>query len=360
MRPIALALAAFALTTPAHAQVAATVEFDPALGARLVETYVAPAADAFVTAATALATSVETLCASPSPDTLAAARAAFAPAVSAWGGVWFLRFGPLADENRADRVFFWPDARGLALRQVQAFIADPASAAVTAADMPGKSVALQGLPALDFVLFGTDADTLATPAGATRCAIARAVSGNLVTIGSEIAEAWAPGGSFAEIIAAPGAGNPVYRTAEEVAREALKAATNGLEFIRDGQLGPALGESADTANGRRAPLWRSQATGALLIAEVDAIRLFLDATGLVELLPPEQQWLGQSITFELKAIGGALARIAVEPELAVRDEAARGILAYASIALQSARANVINIAAGLGLGTGFSAAEGGD
>lgn len=360
MRRIALALATLALTVPAHAQTPAPIEFDPTLGARLAETYVAPAAEAFVTAATDLAASVETLCTTPSPDTLTAARAAFAPAVSAWGGIWFLRFGPLAEQNRADRVFFWPDPRGLALRQVQAFLADPASAAITAADMPGKSVALQGLPALDFVLFGTDSDTLAAPAGATRCTIARAVAGNLVTIGAEIEAAWAPGGAFAESFAAPGAGNPVYRTAEEVAREALKAATNGLEFIRDGQFGPALGESADASNGRRAPLWRSRATVDLLIAEVDAIRLFLDATAFVELLPPEQRWLSQSIDFELKAVAAALGRIAVEPELAVKDETSRAILVYASIALQSVRTNVINIAAGLGLGTGFSAAEGGD
>lgn len=371
MHRAALAVLALLVSSAAYAQAPAPepenpppafppVEFDPTLGSRVAETYVAPAAGDFVAATTALSDVVGALCTTPSAATLATARAAYAPVVSAWAAIWFLRFGPLVDDHRADRVFLWPDPRGIGLRQIQAFLADPATAAVTAPDLPGKSVALQGLPALDFILFGNGAAALATPDGAARCAAARAISGNVATIAGDIASAWAPGGGFASSFAAPGADNSTYRSAEEVAREALKAATNGLEFIRDGQLGPALGETPERANGRLAPLWRSEATYALLAAEIDALRAFLAATRFVDLLPPAQKWLGPSIDFELRAASSAISRIAVEPERAFADTDARATLAYVSIALQSVRVNVVNLAAALGLGTGFAAAEGGD
>lgn len=360
MRRPAILLTVLVLSGSVAAQTPPTVAFDPDLGARLAEEYIAPATLEFADTADALASATETLCASPAAESLAAARAAFEPTVTAWGAIWLVRFGPLLEDNRADRVFLWPDPRGIGLRQIQAFLADPATASITAADLPAKSVALQGIPALDFILFGTGAETLATADGTIRCAAARAIAGNLATIAEEIAAAWAPGGPFEASFAAPGAENSTYRSPEEVAREALKAATNGLEFIRDGQIAPAIGDTPESANGRLAPLWRSQATYRLVVAEIDAIRNFLDASRFADLLPSDQAWLGQSIDFELKAAAAALARIEVEPEQAVTDGEARGTLTYASIALASVRVNVVNIAAALGLGTGFSAAEGGD
>src|SRR3546814_8604156 len=34
----------------------------------------------------------------------------------------FLRFGPLVAANRYERIYFWPDPRGITLRQVQGLL----------------------------------------------------------------------------------------------------------------------------------------------------------------------------------------------------------------------------------------------
>ncbi len=358
-RPL-LTLGAFAVSAALVLSGATASAFDDGIGRRLVEHYGIPATFAFSAEASDLAGAVRALCAAPSDATLATARAQFSGAAAAWGGVTFLRFGPLTEENRGDRAFFFPDVRGIGLRQIQALIADPAAAALTAEAMPAKSAALQGLPALEFTLFGTDADRLAAPGAEGRCAVARAIAGNLSRLAGEIAASWTPGVAFADDIAAPGAGNALYRSPEEVAREALKAITGGLAFVHDAGIGAALGSDGANAKPRLAPLWRSGATFPFLAAELDGILAFYDASGLAADLPEASRWLDGALRFEMRQAAAALRRIALPPEAAFADPDARATLAYVVIAVDSLRQNAANLAAALGLGTGFIAEEGGD
>ncbi len=334
--------------------------FDDGIGRRLIEDYGIPATSGFSAETSDLAGAARTLCAEPSGAALVTVRGEFRRAAVSYGGVAFLRFGPLVEENRGDRVFFFPDVRGIGLRQIQALIADPGVAMLLPAAMPAKSAALQGLPALEFVLFGTDSDTLATPGGALRCTIASAIAGNLATLGGEIAAIWTPGIAFADDFGAPAPGNALYRSSEEVAREALKAIAAGLAFVHDAGLAAALGEDAAGARPRLAPLWRSGVTFAFLANELDGIAAFYAASGLGDGLAPESVWLDTAFRFELRQAADALRRVTVLPEAAFADPEARGIISYAAIATDSLRQTAGNIAAALGLGTGFIAEEGGD
>src|SRR5690606_22737995 len=96
-------------------------------------------------------------------------RAQFPAVVTAWSRIELYRFGPLMAQNRSDRILFWPDRKGIALRQVQAILADKDEAALAPETLARKSVAVQGLGALEFVLHGTGSEDLATPDGAFRC-----------------------------------------------------------------------------------------------------------------------------------------------------------------------------------------------
>jgi predicted lipoprotein len=133
----------------------------PDLGARVASTYIRPAVEEFSASTTELAAAMEALCATPGMPALYEARDGFAETVAAWGRLSILRFGPLVAENRFERVFFWPDPRGVTLRQVQELLAEEDANALTVEGLEEKSVALQGLPALEFVLHGGGADTLA-------------------------------------------------------------------------------------------------------------------------------------------------------------------------------------------------------
>src|SRR5690606_27998816 len=114
----------------------------------------------------------------------------------------------------------WPDPRGITLRQVQALLA-AADPVPDAAQLAGQSVAIQGLPALEYVLY-RDKGLLADPAhasNASACAYASAVAGNLANLGSELVNEWQRGGDYAQQFSTPSASNSLYRNQQEVAGE---------------------------------------------------------------------------------------------------------------------------------------------
>jgi membrane protein implicated in regulation of membrane protease activity len=115
--------------------------------------------------------------------------------VAAYGKVDFLRIGPLMEDNRADRLLFWPDRRGIGLKQVQAILAEEDPAATDLAGLQAKSVAVQGLGALEFVLFGTGAESLTSIEGSFRCAYGQTIAGNIAGMAKEMVAGWyVPGG----------------------------------------------------------------------------------------------------------------------------------------------------------------------
>ncbi|HOV04305.1 MAG TPA: imelysin family protein, partial [Kaistiaceae bacterium] len=131
-----------------------------------IEDFVVPRYARLAEAAVAGEAALAGLCDAPSEETLASARAAFADLVLAHAAVEIVRFGPVLADNRLERLYFWPDRKGLGLRQVERTIA--AGETPTVAELRARSVALQGLGALEFVLFGDGAAALAGTDGTAR------------------------------------------------------------------------------------------------------------------------------------------------------------------------------------------------
>ncbi|MGO4839787.1 imelysin family protein, partial [Rhizobiaceae sp. 2RAB30] len=154
-----------------------------------VDGFVKPAYAAFHGATNGLKSSLATLCATPTSANLDAARAAFRTTTDAWSRVEIIRIGPITEENRLERVLYWPDRKGIGLKQVQAVLAEQDATATDASTLAGKSVAMQGLGALEFVLFGTDSDKLAA-GDQFRCAYGSAISGNLDDISGKVQTGW--------------------------------------------------------------------------------------------------------------------------------------------------------------------------
>lgn len=328
-------------------------------GARVADEFARPAIGQLVDAAAETEEAIAGLCAAPGAEALAAARDAFARLVNGWGRVTVLRFGPLAAESRFERLFFWPDPRGIALRQVQQLLAAQEEDATSVAGLSEKSAALQGIPALEFALHGSGAEELVTPAGAYRCRYAEAVAGNIAAIASETLAGWQADALFARAFTAPGPDADLYRTGAEVDGEIVKALSTLFQYIRGAEIVPPLGEDASEGNGRRAPLWRSGLTFDLIAAQLDGARGLIAAAGYAESLPEDQRFVIDSILFELYNTIRILGEIEAEPEAAFRDEAARGKIAFANIALDHAGHLVSEqLAAALGLIMGFNALDG--
>lgn len=327
------------------------------IGSNIAGGFAQPATLAFTTAAGSMRADLEALCAAPDAAALAAARAGFAGLVSAWGGVSVLRFGPLQAQNRFERLFFWPDARGVIVRQVQALLAEKDETVLDAAALAGKSVAVQGLPALEYVLYGAGAETLATAEGGHRCRYGLAIAGNVGEIAGALQAEWAAGAAFHDTFADPAPEHELYRSPKEVAAEAVKAMTTAAQFIRNAELLPALGESADKARGKRAPLWRSDLTFVMVGAQVDAVAALAAASGFAA--DDATRPAVETLRLDLVNAGAALGKVTNPAETAFADAEDRDRIRYAALALETANKTLGGaLSAALGLTMGFNALDG--
>lgn len=303
---------------------------------------------------------METLCTDPSPDALTAARGRFGSLVAAWSRVEFIRFGPLMDDNRSDRILFWPDRRGIGLRQVQKIIGTKDESAAEAASLYGKSVAVQGLGALEFVLFGTGSDRLGEPDGDPfRCRYGAAIAGNLAAIAESLTAEWTDENGFASTLLSPGDANPDYHDAGEAVGEIVNVLVHGFEAIRDIRLAPVLGETPADAEPKRALYRRSGLTMAALEANFQGLQHLFEVSGIVDAVPDEQKWIGGSMLLEFENAQRMFTAIGMPIGDAVHDTDQRGKLTYLVILTRSLQKLVSDhLAAAMGLSVGFSSLDG--
>lgn len=176
-----------ALTLPVLgllAQPAAAAPDYAALRTSIRTAHIEPGYAALSGAALQLKTAIDQHCkAAPQTGEPQAARLAFHAALDAWQVVQHIRSGPIEDIDGHARMQFWPDKRGIAERHLRQFLASPATPDLDAA-MPDMSIAIQGFPALERLLFGS-APLSAQPINGEqtdRCGIARAIGTNIANI----------------------------------------------------------------------------------------------------------------------------------------------------------------------------------
>ncbi len=355
IRATALALLWLA-ATPAQAEVDLA-----AIGNAALETYIRPGYAHFAASAAALDKAVAAVCETPSPQTLSGARDAFAGTVAAWSVVEPIRFGPVEREHRHDRIFYWPDPKGLGTRQMREALAKEDRTATDQASLAGKSVALQGLPALEYLLYGDGAETLATPGDAAgfRCRFAKAVAGNLATLGTEVAGGWADGAPYTQTYLNPGPDNSAYRTQKEVTLDLYKTFSGGIESVRDQKLAKVLGAKPEEARPKLAPFWRSGLSFANMEGNLGGLRNLFAKGGFAEIVHTESAGVEASILFDLNHAIATLRGIDMPIEEAARDEDTRAKLEALRIALKSASTTAGDmIARAAGLSFGFNAMDG--
>ena len=301
---------------------------------------------------------VNALCSQASVTNLRAARTSFGSLVEAWSRIEIVRFGPIVEDNRLERMFFFPDRRGIGLRQVQAILASHDASALDADQLAVKSVALQGIGTLEYLLFGADADNLA--GGDTfRCGFAAAVAQRIDDTAGELTHAWQEPDGIAKHLSDPGPDHADFRTTQEGLSALLGVFINTTELIIDSRIRPFTGETRADAKPKLAPYWRSGLTGRSLNAHFEALEQLLDVSGMAELLPEDARVAAKSVKFELANARRAVATPKTPLDEAAANEGQRGALQYLLIVTRSIqRIFTEQLAAGLGLAAGFSATDG--
>ncbi|HWU16939.1 MAG TPA: imelysin family protein [Devosia sp.] len=350
-----LALLVFVSAAPAMAQELAT----SAVLANAVEQVIRPGFTDLRNEAHGLADAMGGLCAEPSAEAQALAQDRFARTAAAYGRVEFIRIGPLMEDNRSDRLLFWPDRKGIALRQVQAILADADATATALETLRGKSVAVQGLNALEFVLFGTGAETLAGSEGRFRCAYGSAIAQNVAGIADALAAAWyAPDGVAAHLMA-PEASYADYRTETEALEALVGLISHGVEGLRDTRINPFIAQGDKPAAPRQALFWRSGLTMAMAGANVEGLEQLFTVSRMALVGGAAESGLDNSVRFEFANAKRAIGLVTAPVEQAVADPKQAQALAYLVIVTQSLQVLVgEQLSAALGLSVGFSSLDG--
>ncbi len=251
-------LALLALAVPLARQAAAQdasarEELRREIARDLVVHHALPRYEALTAETAALDGAARTFCADPTPDGLDAVHEAYADAFEAWMAIQHVRFGPVMREDRYYRLEYWPDKHGQGGRQLRKLFASGDLSAMTPETLADKSVALQGFPALERILYGKNAESRLTSGDETAaglCRFATAITGNLKAMAAATETEWRDG-------PAAQANDMDAETVDQTLKDFFQAFTDELQFIRLSKLGEPLGETPGQANPRAAEAWRS-------------------------------------------------------------------------------------------------------
>ena len=247
-RDLMLLLAAALVPMPAEAA-------DHAVIARhILGGFVIPRYELLAESAARQASAWSKFCAAPAPQGIAELRTLYLSAADAWSGIEFLRYGPVADNFRIERLSYWPERKNATSRGLTALLAG--SEPITPARIAAASVAVQGLPAIERLLFDENSADLLVKEP-RRCAAGLAIATNIATLATEIVAAWK--------------GLAPTLDVKEFTTRFVTDLLSLLEIIRDQKLRAVLGADAASAKPRLAEGWRSQRSLHAIALNLDAI-----------------------------------------------------------------------------------------
>ncbi len=127
--------------------------------------------------------------ASQTDNELIVLQKAWRDVVTYWQTIQWLKVGPIANDNRIFRIYYWPDSKDNVGTGITSLLAS--SETITEDFIAKQSVGSQGLPALELLLFASGPDNLLTANDKEkRCEVIAAISANVATISAQVNDEW--------------------------------------------------------------------------------------------------------------------------------------------------------------------------
>lgn len=277
----------------------ATVAVSPALAANpnfdsvaVIEGWLLPRYDALAATTDAQKAAWTSFCAKPDAAGVPALKDAYGKAADAWNAVEFITFGPISQDLRPDRFSFFPDRRNGIARGMADILSDTDPARLTPERFSQASAAVQGLPALERLLYDDGAaDALAAgPESARRCAFGLAIATNLAGIAHDVRAAWGDRNSGLLGGLAAGKGDPaLFPDAAAVPGMILTDLSGAFQRVTDTKLLPVLGSDPSEAKPLLADSWRSGRSGRVVVNMVKSADALLHT--IAAQMPSRPQWV---------------------------------------------------------------------
>lgn len=336
-----------ALATPAEA-----AGIDAGAKARaIVDAFVVPRVEALSAAAATQRSDWVAFCAGPRrAEGLGLLRRDFEAVALAWAGVEAVRIGPVAADTRYERIAHWPERRNATAKGLAALLAGKGTAGLSPQEIRAASVAVQGLSALERVIYEpADGAALvgADPAAERRCAVGVAIASALATVSREVLVGWTEGPEPARVrLTAPGEAH------ETLVRTATDAITL-LRQVMEAKIAVPLGKSAEDAKPALAEYARAGLTNRAIAADLAAV----EALAAVVLDPDAE---GSAATLAALRSARSIAETMAAPigTLAQDPKARSRVVLLRSAAQSALELAAETIPAALGIAIGFNSLDG--
>ncbi len=351
-------LLSFSTMQPA---MAITKQEQSALAKTMLIGYIRPNYAQFLKAAQELETTTKTLCKTASPATLAQEKQAFAKTVLAFSRIEHIRFGAMTKKHRLERLAFWPDRKNIGLKQVKRVLKTQDTSVLSLSSLQNKSVALQGLTALEYVLYGNEQDSLAKPGitGTFRCHYAQTIAQNIVKIGQNLIKGWEDNHPHVQAFLHPSADNETYMSEREVSQTLFLSFLTGLKLVKDFKIKLPLGASLKKAKPKRAAFWRSGLALASIASTTRSVQDMFVTGGFFYLADKAEAGIAESVVFEFKTVTSILLSFHQPINVVVKDKTKREKLESILPALNNIYDNAgAAIAKATNMTLGFNALDG--
>jgi predicted lipoprotein len=341
---IALGLFALLPSQQVHAQASADE-----LLKRVVDEVIVPGYANLVQSAAVQQVQWQAFCAAPSADGMAKLRDAYHRTADAWSSIETIRYGPISEDFRGERLSFWPERKNAVDKALKNILAKADDAALEPTTFRKGSAGAQGLPALERLLFSegtSEADFTGSADADFRCRLAKAIAGNVLAIAQEVQAGWAEGdGAIAHRLSAPEVSGPLKGA---LATDLL----GGYVLLKDKKLDPVTGKDAESVRPRMAEGWRSGRSLRAMVLNLESAETVLTilATGMPQ---------GQSTALRNNAtalrvarrLSGDLGAIAAGPQR-------RDLILLRDAADAAGKSALQEVPAVLGVTVGFNSLDG--
>lgn len=239
-------------------QAANNIDFS-AVNQNLTRNYVLPHYEFFASSSEQMRNEIKEFCEAPSKGGLHLAQRAFNDALDTFIEIGHIRFGRILDQNRYQRLYFWPDKENKVDQTLENRIASGQDDAVK--DISRGPAEIQGFPALGRLIFGVGTDKLLSgdEEASLRCQFAVGIAGNIASLAGQINAEWREGPSaFAKLMETAGEpGNAAYPTTSAGTKAFLDSMTNALKLITEVKLPLILKAASEPGDIKSAECWCS-------------------------------------------------------------------------------------------------------
>ncbi|UWP92714.1 imelysin family protein [Aliiroseovarius crassostreae] len=300
----------------------------------------------FQTHATRLAEEAEGFCAGRRTEE--EVTSAFRATWLAWAPLDPYQFGPMETLGAALRVNFFPDKKGFVGRALTQLRRLSAEEQANPAVIARYSVAAQGLPAIERLLFDAPRDAPA------QCPVLIGITGQLSATSNALYDQWFGQPGWADLVRSAGPDNPTYLSDQEFSRQMFTALEFSILRMRDHRLKRPLG-SYQRAFPKRAEAWRAGLSTRIIAAQLHGMEaVILNGFGpaLPEQIRAELARRLSDLAQRLEKIDQPLQNAVEDPLLRVRIEGVISRFQTLQIYLEN------TVGPALGLQAGFSAGDG--